>query len=142
MDYKLMNKNILLIGFLLLLGCAAGTKDITPTYTSDLIYFKYDCEQLSQEAIRLSQEMVRVGAIVDDDASADTTQAWGAIILWPTLFWLEGKDTQHTYQYSALLGQYQALERANIAKKCGMAIRPLPEPPKKEETQKTDSPTM
>ena len=133
---KTMKKNILfflITVIFIITSCAQGTKDITPMYTSDLIYNNYTCDQLRAEAIRLNHEMVKTGAVVDEEASADQTQGWvGALLFWPALFWLEGEDTQHTHQYAALLGQYQAIERANIQKQCGMNIQPLPEPVKKE----------
>lgn len=114
-------------------GCAAGTKDIHASYVSDLTYQNHDCDQLQQEVVRLNQHLMKTGAIVDDDASDDKAQAWvGALLLWPTLFFLEGNETQHTQEYAQLKGQYQALERVSIAKKCNIPVAPLPEPVKKE----------
>ena len=114
-------------------GCAAGTKDIQASYVSDLTFQNNDCDQLQQEVVRLNQQLIQTGMIVDDEASDDQTQAWvGALLLWPTLFFLEGEETQHTLEYARLKGQYQALERVSIAKKCNIPIAPLPEPVKKE----------
>jgi hypothetical protein len=41
--------------------------------------------------------------------------AVGLILLWPTLFWLDG-DTPEAQEYAHLTGEYKALEKALSAK--------------------------
>jgi hypothetical protein len=42
----------------------------------------------------------------------------GLIILWPTLFWLEGGDSAEAAEYQQLKGEVDALQQVFIEKKC------------------------
>jgi len=42
----------------------------------------------------------------------------GLLVLWPTLFLLEGGDGVEASEYSRLKGEYEALRQANTKKSC------------------------
>ncbi len=99
-------------------GCASHTEDIAPQYVSPMEYQDYSCRQISQELAAVSRKASEVGAVVDDQASTDSVQMGvGLILLWPTLFFLDG-DTPQAAEYAHLKGQFDALEKASRQKGC------------------------
>ncbi len=93
-------------------GCAKSSKDIQPTYISPSAYQSYTCDQLAEESARLRAQVTQIGGQVDKQASTDKVQmATGLILLWPTLFFLDG-DTPQAQDYARLTGEHQALQQA------------------------------
>ena len=41
------------------------------------------------------------------------------LVFWPTLFWLEGKDSAEANEYRLLKGETEAMHTASVQKKCG-----------------------
>ena len=79
---------------------------------------------MTAEGGRLRNEVAKVGGQVDAQASRDSTQmAVGLVLLWPTLFWLDG-DTPEAQQYAHLTGEYKALEQAMNTKCAGGVEKP------------------
>ena len=116
----------LLLG-ITLAGCAADTNQIRATYVSPRDYDDCTCDQLKDEAIRVTRQAREVGARVNETAETDDTQmAVGLILFWPTLFFLEGEDTLDTQEYAELKGRSSAIEEASIRKQCGIEFRSLP----------------
>lgn len=119
-----------LFSMVMLAACAKSTDKIQPQYISPLQYADYSCKQIQMEMARLSTRMSQVGGTVNETAKSDETEmAVGMILLWPTLFWLDG-DTPEAAEYSRLSGEFEALEKAAIQKECGFKIeRPvIPKP--------------
>lgn len=122
---------IIFVGFLM--GCATQPEEIGASYVSPLHYKNFDCEQLEMEAERVSRRAFELGTSLRDEADADEVQmAVGLILLWPTLFWLEGGDDHRSMEYSRLKGERNAIESISIQKKCFIAFKPLVLPKKKE----------
>jgi len=58
-------------------------------------------------------------------ADNDTAQMTaGMLLLWPTLFFLEGGDGPDAAEYSRLKGERDALEQAAIQKNCSLGSIP------------------
>lgn len=111
---------------LLLISCAKHTNEIQAQYVSPIEYRDYSCSQIGQEMARVSRRVGEVGGHVDKTASDDSAQMTvGLILLWPTLFFLDG-DTPQAAEYARLKGQFEALETAAIQKNCNIKVTPLP----------------
>ena len=106
-------------------GCASDPKDIGTAYVSPLIYKNYDCDQLVMEGDRISRRTQQLHASLkktaDDDAAQMTV---GMLLLWPTLFWLEGGDGPEAQEYARLKGENDALQQAAIQRNCQSSLIP------------------
>ena len=85
----------------LLSACADKSAEIAPSYVSPQLYQSMTCRQLGEEAQRVS---ARAGQAV---AAA---------------FLIKG-DGQSAAEVARLKGEMQAIEQANVAKKCGITFR-------------------
>lgn len=74
------------------------------------------------EMATISRRVSDLAAQVDKTASDDSAQmAIGLVLFWPTLFFLDG-DTPQAQEYSRLKGEFEALEKAAIQKKCSIKV--------------------
>ncbi len=104
-----------------LAGCATASKDIPIAYVSPLQFQSYDCEQLSAEAARIQARVGQLGGRLDEAASNDQgIMAVGLILFWPALFFLGGTKQQEA-EYGRLKGEYEALQKAAVERKCTAA---------------------
>ena len=119
---------------LVLAGCATQPEEIETAYVSPLHYQNFDCTQLGMEAERVSRRTLELHASLKDEADADEAQmAIGIILLWPTLFWLEGGDDYRATEYSRLKGERNAIETVSIQKKCLIEFKQFTPPKDKKE---------
>ena len=111
----------LMLAIFLLSGCATPPSEIPTADVSPLQYKDYDCDDIANELERIVRKMNTAYMQLDKKASNDTTQATiGAILFWPTLFFLEGGDGPQAMEYSMLRGKFDALEQVSIRKKCSI----------------------
>jgi len=107
-----------------LAGCATSPKDIAPVYVSPILYQNLDCSQLAQEAARVSQAAAVATGAQQDQATKDTAMMTvGMVLFWPSLFFIGG-DKGNAAEVARLKGEMQAIEQANISKKCGLQFAP------------------
>ena len=79
---------------------------------------------MASEASRVHAAAVANGAQLNDAASNDAgITAAGAILFWPALFFLGGNE-QKEAEYAKLRGEYEAIEKAAIQKKCDDRFEP------------------
>jgi hypothetical protein len=105
-----------------LAGCATSSKDIASTYVSPLQYQNYDCAQLGLEAQRIQARVVETGGRLDQASSNDKAiMGVGLVLFWPALFALGGTKNQEA-EFGRLKGEYDAVQKAAIDKKCSNAI--------------------
>ncbi len=116
--------SIIIITTILITGCATSPDNLPTTYISPLKYKKYDCEQLTEEIDNVSHRVATLHTSLENKADNDTAQAAGAILLWPTLFFLEGGDGPEATEYSNLKGAYEAIRVAMLRKKCSTEFLP------------------
>ncbi|HWQ94584.1 MAG TPA: hypothetical protein VN418_03670 [Gammaproteobacteria bacterium] len=94
-------------------------------YVSPLQYKDYDCTQIAGELERVSRRANELYGSLKTKSDNDNTQmAVGMLLLWPTLFFLEGGDGPEAVEYSRLKGERDALEKVAIQKKCDPAMMP------------------
>ena len=108
----------------LIAGCATQPSDLPTTYVSPNQYQHYSCDQITMEMNRTSRKASELQARLKKVADNDAAQmAVGLIILWPTLFFLEGGDGPEAAEYSRLKGEFEALEEVSVQKKCGLEVQ-------------------
>ena len=109
--------SVLLVFFLA--GCASQPDTLATQHISPDHYQNLDCVQISMEMERTSQRISELYKSLKKTADDDAAQMGvGLILLWPTLFFLEGGDGPQAAEYSRLKGEYEALESAAIRKNC------------------------
>ena len=123
---KKMLAGLAATALVLLVGCAADTSQIQPSYVSPIEYEDFDCDQIEAEARRVSRQAQEIGSRVDKTAADDDAQmAVGLILFWPTLFFLEGSATADTQAYADLKGRFEALEEASVKKTCDIEFQEM-----------------
>jgi hypothetical protein len=118
-----------------LLGCQTAPNKIAAAYVSPLQYANYDCDQIVAELSRVSDKASQLNGELDKKASADTAKMTvGLILFWPTLFFLDGDSSQNA-EYAKIKGDYEALQKVAIEKKCNAPIKPIAPLPKLNEVK-------
>jgi len=101
-------------------GCAKRSDQVSAAYVSPLQYASYDCNQLTEEATRLSSRVAQASGAQDDAADRDAVATGvGVVLFWPALFFLAAGDNEA--ELSRLKGEFEAVEREAVKKKCGIA---------------------
>jgi hypothetical protein len=130
-----MKKKLVGLGVALLMaGCASSPDKIQTSYVSPLQYKDYDCDQIAGDLDRISHRINDLYGRLKKTSDDDSTQmAVGMLLFWPALFFLEGGDGPEAAEYGRLKGEYDALEKVAIQKKCGSGIIPKSVTPAIEE---------
>ena len=115
---------------LALAGCATQPDKIAAQYVSPIQFNDYTCEQVAGEMRRVHRRASELHGQLKKTADTDTAQmAVGLILLWPTLFFLEGGDGLQAAEYARLKGERDALEEVAILKQCDSEMMPKFEEP-------------
>jgi hypothetical protein len=110
-------------------GCATRAENISAAYVSPIQYQSYSCAQLQEEAARVSARAVAASGAQDQKATNDAIATGiGAVLFWPALFLIKG-DAASAQEIAQLKGDMDAIEEANVRKKCGMQFRKTQAPP-------------
>ena len=106
----------------LLAGCASSAEDIKASYVSPVAYQGYTCDQLSQEARRVSAHAAQASGEQDSKRTSDTVATTAAVVVfWPALFLMKG-DGANAAELARLKGEMDAIEESSIQKKCQIAF--------------------
>lgn len=116
---------MILVVLMLIAGCATKPEKLPTTYVSTLAYKDYDCEQIAMEIDNISRRKENLYAHLKKTAKNDSAQMATGLLFWPTLFFLEGGDRLEATEYSRLKGEYAALQKVMVAKKCNVGFLPL-----------------
>ena len=104
-------------------GCATHANDISAAYVSPIQYQSYTCAQLQEEAARVSARAAVASGAQDQKANNDAVATGvGVILFWPALFFIKG-DAASAQEIAQLKGDMDAIEQANIQKKCGLQFQ-------------------
>lgn len=112
---------IIIAAFLILLlnACATSPDKIDSAYVSPLKYQTYDCSQIGQEMDYVGQRTTKLYQSLKKESDNDNLQMGiGLILFWPALFFLEGGDGPGVAEYAQLKGEFEALRKSSITKKC------------------------
>lgn len=105
-----------------LASCAKSSENVSPSYVSTLQYAQLSCEQLSAEAAALSSRVAAASRAQDSAARRDKIATGvGVVLFWPALFFLASGDDAG--ELARLKGEFHAVEREAIAKRCGLAAQ-------------------
>jgi hypothetical protein len=104
-------------------GCAKSADNVTGSYISPLQYQNYSCQQLGEEAQRISARVAQSSGVQDQKRTNDQVATTAAIILfWPAAF-LVGGDDQNTAELARLKGEFESIEKVSIQKNCNLQFR-------------------
>jgi hypothetical protein len=118
-----MYRVALLLCAVLCAGCASSSNEIQPQYVSHLQYQHLSCPQISAEAQRVSRRVAEVSGAQDEKASGDAVATGVALVIfWPAAFFIKG-DGATAAELGRLKGEFEALERASIEKRCGLQFQ-------------------
>jgi len=116
------------IATVMLAGCAKEASQVGPTYVSPVTYESYTCQQLAEEAQRVSARAAEAAGVQDQKATNDkVAMGVGIVIFWPALLFTKGND-ENTADLARLKGSMDAIEQASIAKHCGIQFQHAPQP--------------
>lgn len=109
-------------------GCAKDASQVGATYVSPVQYESYTCQQLAEEASRVSGRAAEAAGVQDQKSTSDkVAMGVGLIVFWPALLFTKGND-ENTAELARLKGQMDAIEQASIQKKCGITFQHAPPP--------------
>lgn len=108
---------------IVLSGCAQKSEDIQGAYVSPMMYQSYNCQQIEQEARRVSARTTQLTGVQDKKASNDAVATGVALVLfWPAAFFIGG-NKENAAELGRLKGELEALEKASIEKRCNIVFR-------------------
>lgn len=112
-----------------LAACAKPPAEIQATYVSPVAYETYTCEQLGQEAQRVSARASEVMGVQQQKAGSDAVaMGVGLVLFWPALLFIKGNGETEA-EVGRLKGQMDAIEQVSIQKQCGFDFQPVEPPP-------------
>ncbi|AWM86706.1 hypothetical protein [Microvirga sp. 17 mud 1-3] len=104
-------------------GCASRSEDVAASYVSTASYSGYSCNELGQEAQRVSAAAAAASGAQDSQRTKDVVATTAAVVIfWPAAFFVGGNNAQ-TAELARLKGHMQAIEEASIQKKCGIRFQ-------------------
>jgi hypothetical protein len=110
-------------------ACASNSASIAPAYVSPVTYEGYTCNQLSEEAQRVSRRASVAAGVQDQRATNDAIATGVALVIfWPAAFLVSGGDGHNAAELARLRGQMEAIEDTSIKKKCGLTFHRAPPP--------------
>jgi hypothetical protein len=113
----------LVFDIMALSGCATSSDEIRASYVSPLQYQDYNCQQIGQEAERVSSRAAEVAGVQDQKRSDDQiAMGVGVVLFWPALFMVKG-DGQTASELARLKGEFDTLEKVAIEKKCPLQFK-------------------
>jgi len=133
------NKAGLVLVCAAMMGCAKSSEMVTGSYVSPLQYQNYSCQQIGEEAERISARVAQLSGVQDQKRSDDQLATAAAIVLfWPAAFLVNGDD-QNTAELSRLKGEFETIEKVSIQKSCNLQFRQQIAPPPKPQPRAQQS---
>ncbi len=66
-------------------GCASSSDEVGSIYVSPLAYQQYNCQQIGQEAERVSRRAAEIAGVQDSKATSDAVMTGvGLVLFWPS----------------------------------------------------------
>lgn len=120
---------VVLMAALATAACAKSADKVSAAYVSPMQFQSYSCQQLAQEAERISARAIALTGAQNNRATSDAVATTVAVVIfWPAAFLVGGDDAQ-TAELARLKGEMDAIEQVSIQKKFGIAFQ-------REEAQK------
>ncbi len=115
-----------MVATLALAGCASSSGNITASYVSPLQYQSYNCDQIAQEAQRVSAKVVELSGVQDQNATNDAVKTTLAVVIFPLIALANSGNGQNAAQLGELKGQFDGLQQASIQKNCNIKFQQAP----------------
>ena len=104
-------------GCAVLTGCATAPDRVTASYVSPEQYADYNCRQIREEMVEISNQVTGIADAEGADRRRDAVALTvGLLVFWPALAFMAEGD--HKEELAGLKGQYEALKQASIRKDC------------------------
>jgi hypothetical protein len=104
-------------------GCASRSDNISAAYVSPTAYASWKCDQIQEEASRISARAAQVAGVQDQKATNDAVATGvGVVLFWPALFFIKG-DSTTAAELSRLKGEMEAIEQVSVQKRCGVTFQ-------------------
>jgi len=129
---------------LILGACVTNPNKIPAAYVSPQKYANYDCQQLAAEAANIERKVNDLyGHLKKENSKDKWATGVGVVLFWPALFFLAGNENVNEAEYAQLQGDYEAIQSAQVQKRCTMsapapAIVGTPSEPSKPTASATD----
>lgn len=118
-----MRYYIAIVAALSMGACAKTADRVSAAYVSPMQYQGHSCQQLAQEAERISARAIALTGAQNSRAAGDAVATTVAIVVfWPAAFLVGGDDAQ-TAELARLKGDMDAIEQVSIQKKCGITFQ-------------------
>ena len=108
-------KNISAVALIVisLAACATNPDKVASTYIAPSEYADFTCTELRVEQLRNDREARALYGDMKSKSRVNATAGVvGALVFWPALFFMKGKDANADATYSELQGRKTAIERA------------------------------
>ena len=113
----------LVLSLSLLTGCAERSANVQSSYVSPIAYESYTCQQLAEEAARLSARASEIAGVQDNNATKDAVVTGVSIVVfWPAAFFIHGNKGNKA-ELARLKGEKDAVEQAVIKKNCSVTFK-------------------
>jgi hypothetical protein len=111
-----------IVAIALLAGCASKSQDVSAAYISPVGYKAFSCDQLQEEAQRVSQHAAIASGQQDKARKNDIIKTTvGVVLFWPAVLFNEG-DGQKANELANLKGQMNAIREVSEKKNCGFTF--------------------
>ena len=112
----------------MLAGCAQRADNVAAAYVSPVQYQNFPCQQLREEAARVSQRAAIAAGQQDQNATNDAIATGVAVVIFfPAAFLIHGNGV-NAQELAELRGDMDAIQQANIQKNCGIEFKQSPAP--------------
>ena len=106
-------KSIIVITILTLSACATNPDKIASSYISVNEYAGYSCQQLHSAEMRNERDAQALYKLMKSNSRVNATAGVvGALVFWPALFFMKGKNPIHDAEMAELNGRKTAIRIA------------------------------
>lgn len=109
---------------MILAGCASSPETVQTISVSPMQYKDYDCAKIGIELKRTARRIDNVHDYLKARADANGARVALGVIFLPALLLMDNGDGPEVEEYARLKGEYEALEKLAIQKKCDPSIIP------------------
>ncbi len=108
-----MNKVLIAVTVLMIAGCATNPDKIASAYVPSTEYDGFTCQQLQDAKVQNEEDAALLYADMKTKNRVNTTAGVvGAIVFWPALIFMKGKDAESDARLSELKGRKTAIDKA------------------------------
>jgi hypothetical protein len=112
---------------LIAFGCAKRSEDVGAAYVSPVNYKQFNCRQLAEEAVLVSERATKLRGVQGSKRPKDIVATTGdVVVFWPTTFLVNADDAQAA-EYARLKGEFDAILQISVKKRCPIRFEAAPQ---------------